>query len=187
VIGPFIDPNTREKVQFNPDVRKLVPPEQLDKDNFGGDLEFKYDHGTYFKALDEMAAERREEQFRRWREIGGGKIGVSEFVIRGGNEETKEKQEVVADGPVTEAEDSGEAAGGEAFPGEVDQVGSTLDGSAVRLRDVVRDASQANGAEEDGDLDATPTTATTTSSSVATKESESSATSEETREVDKKH
>lgn len=42
LVGPFIDPVTKEKIRFNPNVRELVPAEQLEKDCFGGDLDFKY-------------------------------------------------------------------------------------------------------------------------------------------------
>ncbi|KAI0297579.1 CRAL-TRIO domain-containing protein [Multifurca ochricompacta] len=52
-IAPFLDPVTREKMRFNPDLFELVPREQLDAD-FGGDYEFEFDHETYWNQLIEV-------------------------------------------------------------------------------------------------------------------------------------
>jgi hypothetical protein len=194
VVQPFIDPVTRDKVRFNPDVRKLVPPDQLDKDNFGGDLDFKYDHGTYFKALDELAASRREEQIGRWREVGEGRVGVSEFVIRGGNKESLNKQGKADSLETEEADNPGESQR-EPILGKVDPDGPTLDGSAVRLGRM-GNATHMNGSGGvEGDsvrLDATPTpnhvtinNSNSTNTAIATMEAESSVTSQETQEVNK--
>jgi len=49
-ISPFLDPVTRDKMRFNPDLLELVPKSQLDSD-FGGDFEFEYDHETYWKQI----------------------------------------------------------------------------------------------------------------------------------------
>ena len=49
-IAPFLDPVTREKMRFNPDLFELIPREQLDAD-FGGDYEYKFDHETYWNQL----------------------------------------------------------------------------------------------------------------------------------------
>jgi len=49
-IAPFLDPVTREKMRFNPDLFELVPREQLDAD-FGGDYEFEFDHEVYWSQL----------------------------------------------------------------------------------------------------------------------------------------
>ncbi|GAO52040.1 hypothetical protein G7K_6128-t1 [Saitoella complicata NRRL Y-17804] len=80
LITPFIDPNTREKMVFNADLRNHVPPSQLDR-NFGGDCEFEYVHGDYWPELSRLARERRERNMRNWRVAGGG-VGISEDVIK---------------------------------------------------------------------------------------------------------
>ena len=49
-ITPFLDPVTREKMRFNPDLFELVPREQLDAD-FGGDYEYEFDHEAYWNQL----------------------------------------------------------------------------------------------------------------------------------------
>ena len=82
LITPFIDPLTREKLKFNEDLRKHVPPSQLLK-TVGGDVEFEYDHSIYWPALNTLAAQRRNEYRERW--IQGGKlVGEHENYLRGG-------------------------------------------------------------------------------------------------------
>ena len=49
-IAPFLDPVTRDKMRFNPDLFELVPREQLDAD-FGGDYQFEFDHEVYWNQL----------------------------------------------------------------------------------------------------------------------------------------
>lgn len=86
VITPFIDPLTREKLKFNEDLRLHVPPSQLLK-GCGGDVEFEYDHATYWPALMQLAKHRREEYTARW--IKGGKlIGEHEGYLKGGDEKS---------------------------------------------------------------------------------------------------
>lgn len=82
LITPFIDPLTREKLKFNEDLQKHVPPSQLIK-AAGGDVEFEYDHSVYWPALNGLAAERRAEYQARW-EKGGKLIGEHENYLRGG-------------------------------------------------------------------------------------------------------
>ncbi|GAA93867.1 uncharacterized protein L969DRAFT_84683 [Mixia osmundae IAM 14324] len=86
LVGPFIDPMTKDKIRFNPKTTDLIPAEQLDKSTFGGALDFQYNHDTYFPALVKLAAERRQAQYDRWREYGDGKPGLSEWIIKGGEE-----------------------------------------------------------------------------------------------------
>jgi CRAL/TRIO domain len=54
-IAPFLDPITREKMRFNPDLFELVPREQLDAD-FGGDYQYEFDHEAYWNQLIEYAS-----------------------------------------------------------------------------------------------------------------------------------
>ncbi|KAJ6600973.1 CRAL-TRIO domain-containing protein [Mycena vulgaris] len=45
-ISPFLDPVTRDKMRFNPNLRELVDASQLDSD-FGGDFEYEFEKDTY--------------------------------------------------------------------------------------------------------------------------------------------
>jgi len=49
-ISPFLDPVTRDKMRFNPDLFELVSREHLDAD-FGGDYRFEFDHEAYWNQL----------------------------------------------------------------------------------------------------------------------------------------
>jgi len=83
LITPFIDPLTREKLKFNEDLRRHVPPAQL-MTTYGGEVDFQYDHATYWPALNKVADERRAAYRERW--IRGGKrIGELEAYLKGGN------------------------------------------------------------------------------------------------------
>ncbi|XMA15477.1 hypothetical protein WAI453_008268 [Rhynchosporium graminicola] len=83
LITPFIDPLTRQKLVFNEDMRKHVPPQQL-WNEFYGDLDFEYDHEAYWPALMKLCEEKHKEQHERW--VKGGKhYGESENYIKGGN------------------------------------------------------------------------------------------------------
>ncbi|CAG7927249.1 unnamed protein product [Penicillium olsonii] len=83
LITPFIDPNTREKLKFNEDLRQHVPPSQLMK-SVGGDVEFRYDHATYWPSLNKLAEQRRESYRERWVK-GGKQIGELENYLKGEN------------------------------------------------------------------------------------------------------
>lgn len=83
LITPFIDPLTREKLKFNDNMRNHVPPTQL-WNEFQGDLEFEYDHATYWPALISLCEERRNIQIARW-EKGGKQYGESETYLRSGD------------------------------------------------------------------------------------------------------
>lgn len=81
LITPFIDPLTREKIKFNEDLRKHVPPQQL-LEFVGGDVDFKYDHSVYWPTLNKMAKEKRDASQQRW--VAGGKlIGEFENYLKG--------------------------------------------------------------------------------------------------------
>ncbi|RMY80079.1 hypothetical protein D0862_12892 [Hortaea werneckii] len=83
LISAFIDPVTKEKMKFNEDLRNFVPKEQLWK-QYGGDLDFVYEHGTYWPALTEETAGRRAAYRERW-EKAGKRVGEIEEYLRGGN------------------------------------------------------------------------------------------------------
>jgi hypothetical protein len=80
IIHPFIDPLTREKLVFQEPFPNYVPREQLDAE-FGGDVEFDYDHDKYWPKVCEIALEKRARYMERYRALGGG-VGLSEFNLR---------------------------------------------------------------------------------------------------------
>jgi len=49
-ITPFLDPITRDKIRFNPDLIELIPEAQLDSE-FGGKYNLEYDYNHYWKTL----------------------------------------------------------------------------------------------------------------------------------------
>lgn len=85
---PFIDPVTKEKMNFDLDLRTQIPPEQLVTE-YGGDAKFEYDHEKYWPALNELAAARRKEMMDRW-EKAGKKVGESELYLKGAGEQAAE-------------------------------------------------------------------------------------------------
>lgn len=84
LISPFIDPVTKEKMKFNEDLKKYVPTKQLWKD-YGGELNFDYDHKAYWPALNKECDRRREAYKQRWVEAGK-QIGEYEEYLRGGQQ-----------------------------------------------------------------------------------------------------
>ncbi|GAA5976469.1 hypothetical protein JCM5350_001700 [Sporobolomyces pararoseus] len=85
LVSPFVDPVTKEKIRFlegKADATSLIPPSQLQK-IFGGQINFEYDHSTYFPALTKLCFERKKENLERWRKFGNGKCGIDEAVIKG--------------------------------------------------------------------------------------------------------
>jgi hypothetical protein len=68
-------------LKFNEDMSQYVPKEQLWTE-FGGDLDFNYDHSVYWPALAKLCEERRAQRKRRW-EVGGKQIGETEDYLTG--------------------------------------------------------------------------------------------------------
>lgn len=83
IITPFIDPVTREKLKFNEDMRQYVPSEQLWSTDWNGDMDFEYDHETYWPALNKLCKDKREDKLARWK-AAGSIIGESEDYLTGG-------------------------------------------------------------------------------------------------------
>lgn len=90
IISPFIDPVTREKIKYDQDLRQFVPSTQLLK-QYGGDIDFVYDHDVYWPAINDLAAQRKREQVERWVKAGK-RVGEFEGYIYGG--EVKSLEEV---------------------------------------------------------------------------------------------
>ncbi|KLO17413.1 CRAL/TRIO domain-containing protein, partial [Schizopora paradoxa] len=86
MIMPFVDPITRNKVKFNPNVFEdgIMTKDQVMKEWWDGDREFEWDHSKYWPALVKTCAERRAEQMGRWRDLGA-KVGLSEWDMKGGS------------------------------------------------------------------------------------------------------
>lgn len=49
-IGPFMDPVTKEKMRFNPDLSQLIPAEHLEAE-FGGKSNYEFNHKTYWRQV----------------------------------------------------------------------------------------------------------------------------------------
>ncbi|KAE9395559.1 CRAL/TRIO domain-containing protein [Gymnopus androsaceus JB14] len=49
-ISPFLDPVTRDKMRFNPDLLELIPASQLEAE-FGGEYEYEFDHESYWQQI----------------------------------------------------------------------------------------------------------------------------------------
>jgi len=106
IVTPFIDPVTREKLKFNEDMKLYVPQEQLWSADWGGDLDFEYDHDTYWPALNEMCRKKREEKIRRW-EAGGKQVGESEVYLKGGSDVSVEGIKYEGAGTISEKQNEG--------------------------------------------------------------------------------
>lgn len=85
IITPFIDPVTREKLKFNEDMKQYVPAEQLWSSDWNGELDFEYDHETYWPALNDLCRQKREQRLARWA-AAGKPVGESEEYLAGGTD-----------------------------------------------------------------------------------------------------
>ncbi|KAK5137304.1 hypothetical protein LTR08_000274 [Meristemomyces frigidus] len=89
LISGLIDPVTKEKMKFNEDVRNYVPPEQL-WNAYAGDLDFVYEHQSYWPAFAAETDRRRQAYRQRW-ETSGKRIGEYEAYLRGGDHPSLEQ------------------------------------------------------------------------------------------------
>ena len=83
LISPFIDPVTKTKMKFNEPLTDHVPASQLTT-QYGGKVDFEYDHSIYWPALAELSDQRKKRQTERW-EKAGKKVGEHESYLRGGD------------------------------------------------------------------------------------------------------
>ncbi|KAK5150384.1 hypothetical protein LTR04_006822 [Oleoguttula sp. CCFEE 6159] len=88
LISPFIDPVTKSKMKFNEPLSNHVPSSQL-WSQYGGKLDFEYDHATYWPALWKTCQERVAAYKSRW-ERAGKKVGEFEEYLRGGEQPSVE-------------------------------------------------------------------------------------------------
>ncbi|KAK7690593.1 hypothetical protein QCA50_005692 [Cerrena zonata] len=95
VITPFVDPVTRPKMRFNPEiVKEGIFTQDACWKEFGGDVEFVYEHDKYWPALVGLVNERKKKRMERWKALGG-RVGLKEWDMRSeGEEEELEKVEV---------------------------------------------------------------------------------------------
>lgn len=81
MIGPFIDPITRNKMKFNPKPVEdgLFKADELVKESgWGGERNFVWDHQKYWPQLIRTCAEIRAKQMARWRKLGAH-VGCDEW------------------------------------------------------------------------------------------------------------
>lgn len=76
---------TREKLKFNEDMKQYVPAEQLWSSDWNGDLDFEYDHETYWPALNDLCKQKRDQKLTRWAAAGKA-VGESEEYLTGGTD-----------------------------------------------------------------------------------------------------
>ncbi|CAL9733128.1 phosphatidylinositol transfer protein Pdr17p [Monosporozyma unispora] len=84
---PFLDPATKEKAIFDEPFENHIEPEQLEA-LYNGRLDFTYKHDVYWPDMVEVTHNTRKQQYLRWVSFGG-KIGLSEFDLKGDHEELK--------------------------------------------------------------------------------------------------
>jgi len=92
IIMQFVDPVTKTKVHFNPDVVKenLISSDMLLRE-WRGDMEVIYEHDTYWPELLRLTTERRSQNMQRWRSLGA-KVGVSEWDYKDGSGEMRTEE-----------------------------------------------------------------------------------------------
>lgn len=81
MIGPFIDPVTRNKMKFNPKPVEdglFKADELVQESGWGGSRNFVWDHEKYWPQLVHMCAEIRAKQIARWRKLGA-RVGCEEW------------------------------------------------------------------------------------------------------------
>lgn len=144
-IYPFIDPVTKGKCKFDEAIKDEVPGPQLASD-FGGELNFPYDHEKYWPQLLALTEKRREEQLERFRTICNSEIGASEWVIRGGDDLKRSTQASKQDSGFHEGAADALAAENKLNKSESHGVSS----AAVEKPAPIYEAT---GAEEEEDLD----------------------------------
>lgn len=98
VVMPLVDPITRQKVKFNPEIFKdgLFTTDMAMKE-WGGDCNFEYKHDKYWADLVAMCNVRSRAWMQNWRALGAC-VGVSEWAYKtyAADKEDQTDVEVVA-------------------------------------------------------------------------------------------
>lgn len=84
---PFVDPITRAKIKFNPEVIKegIFNPDMV-MNTWGGAIDFVYEHEKYWPAFVSMCEQRRAAWLEKWKALGGT-IGIKEWDYKDGADE----------------------------------------------------------------------------------------------------
>ena len=108
IIMPLIDPITRQKVKFNPEVLKddLFTADMIMKDWWGGEPEFEYVHEKYWPDLVSLCEGRVTTWTKNWRALGA-KVGTSEWAYKKDNQDPVNWDADEKDQQVTVTEVSG--------------------------------------------------------------------------------
>jgi len=93
LVLPFVDPITRAKLAFNPNLVKegFFTSDMLMANNWGGDHDFEYVHEKYWPALLEASSKNVEKWKKTWKELGG-KVGISEWDYKQGDAAQEEDE-----------------------------------------------------------------------------------------------
>ena len=99
---PFVDPVTREKVKFNPNIIEegIFPADMVMKEGWGGSQDFEYVHEKYWPDFVELCESRAKNWMKIWRDLGG-KVGTREWEYKQGSsplakrEGRNEKEETI--------------------------------------------------------------------------------------------
>ncbi|KAJ7364130.1 CRAL-TRIO domain-containing protein [Mycena albidolilacea] len=104
LITPFVDPVTRNKMKFNPQVIEdgIFSPDMVMAQWWGGSYKFEYEHDKYWPALIALCEERTKAWTATWQKLGG-KVGLKEFDYKRGHLEHTEAAPSV---PAPEGADS---------------------------------------------------------------------------------
>ncbi|KAK0549446.1 Phosphatidylinositol transfer protein (PITP) [Tilletia horrida] len=133
-VQPFIDPVTREKVQFDEAIKQEVPLDQLNSD-YGGNVDPTYEHEKYWPDLIKTCERRREKDLERFRTLCDGKIGASEWVIRGGDPSKAPEANLVLTNTASTAQHTDAKGAAEVTTGEKVQPGAPVDIGASAAAD----------------------------------------------------
>ncbi|KAF4613495.1 hypothetical protein D9613_007525 [Agrocybe pediades] len=82
IVMPLVDPITRQKVKFNPEIFKdgFFEENNVMKE-WGGSVNFEYDHEKYWAELNKQCDERTEAWFESWKRLGA-RVGISEWAYK---------------------------------------------------------------------------------------------------------
>jgi hypothetical protein len=93
LITPFIDPVTREKMRFNPDVvKEELFTSDMVVEAWGGDLVLEYEHAKYWPCLVRLTEDLKKAYMERWRTLGGT-VGIKEWDYKGGSKSEESKNQ----------------------------------------------------------------------------------------------